>query len=183
MAEHGQARATSSVARGASRGTAPPQSTPLAPGGLLDWPTPACPFTRVVADGGRHADCGRGRGGLSPRPLHDGPGCYECCVCDRPGGGRQVDLEVVRMGLRVAIPSQLESGLAGSPLGNLREAGGRTLGPKPTFGRRNPYMVLSTYPCTIHDWLPSDFSAAIQICPGKSPMDRHSDRSLKTCLA
>ena len=45
-------------------------------------------------------------------------------ACDRPGGGRQVDLEVVRMGLGVAIPSQLESGLAGSPLGNLREAGG-----------------------------------------------------------
>ena len=67
MAEHGQARATSSVARGASRGTAPPQPTPLAPGGLLDWPTPACPFTRVVADGGRHADCGREAAEVSRR--------------------------------------------------------------------------------------------------------------------
>ena len=44
-------------------------------------------------------------------------------ACDRLGGGRQVDLEVVRMGLGVATPSQLESGLAGSPPDNLSEAG------------------------------------------------------------
>ena len=171
------------MARGASRGTAPPQPTPLAPGGLLDWPTPACPFTCVVTDGGRHADCGRGRGGLSPRPLHDGPGCYECCV--RPPGRRSPSRPRSRAHGAwggYTLPARVWTGWepAGQPQGS---RGGGTLGPKPTFGRRNPYMVLSTYPCTIHDWLPSDFSAAIHTCPGKSSMDIHSDRSLQTCLA